>query len=189
TLGTLVAGNAGGLAGATFLALVPAATPPILPNTVVEFYNTALDNYFITANPDEVAAVDQGSAGPGWSRTGATFRAGGTTPVCRFYGSQLPGPNSHFYTIDADECQALKNLQASTPATEKRWNFESNDFLSSPRASAACPASTVPVYRAYNNGFVRGVDSNHRITADPAGIAQVTARGWIEEGVVMCAPE
>jgi hypothetical protein len=156
---------------------------------VIEFYNTALDNYFITADPIEAAAIDQGSAGPGWIRTGGTFDAGGSSPVCRFYGSISPGPNSHFYTVLPDECEALKQLQAVTPATEKRWNFESLDFVSTaPAAGPSCPAGNVAVYRAYNNGFSRGVDSNHRITADPAAIQQVVNRGWRDEGVVMCAP-
>src|SRR5438094_9976948 len=62
---------------------------------VVEFYNSTLDNYFITADPTEAAAVDAGAAGPGWSRTGFNFSSGGPTAVCRFYGSVTPGPNSH----------------------------------------------------------------------------------------------
>ncbi|MDP1854611.1 MAG: hypothetical protein Q8K74_00970 [Candidatus Nitrotoga sp.] len=60
---------------------------------VVEFYNTNLDNYFITADANEAAGIDGGSAGPGWIRTGNSFKSGGSTPVCRFYGSQVPGPN------------------------------------------------------------------------------------------------
>jgi hypothetical protein len=44
----------------------------------------------------------------------------------------------------------------------------------------------VPVYRAYNNGVARGVDSNHRITTSAAGIQEVVARGWVSEGVVLC---
>jgi YVTN family beta-propeller protein len=40
---------------------------------VVEFYNTHLDNYFLTANADEANAIDGGSAGPGWVRTGNVF--------------------------------------------------------------------------------------------------------------------
>ncbi len=187
TLGVLVAANSGGLAGATFLALIPKPVT-LPPNTVAEFHNGALDHYFITADPNEMAAIDNGGAGPGWARTGATFPAGGPTAVCRFYGSQSPGPNSHFYTIDAAECQALKDLQAATPATDKRWNFESNDFLSTPPVDRQCPAGTTPVYRAYNNGFARGIDSNHRITSDLAAIQQTIARGWSDEGVVMCAP-
>jgi len=187
TLGNLVANGSGGLNGATFLALIPAAPPPTPPDTVIEFYNAPLDHYFITGNPQEASAIDTGSGGPGWSRTGNTFRSGGATPVCRFYGSQSPGPNSHFYTIDGDECAALQALQQSTPASEKRWNFESLDFAATRPAEGACGARLVPVYRAYNDGFGHGVDSNHRITASAAGIADVVARGWKDEGIVMCA--
>jgi predicted esterase len=161
-------------------------------NQVVEFYNTDLDNYFITANADEAAAIDGGSAGAGWRRTGYSFRSGGPTAVCRFYGSTLPGPNSHFYTVDAAECQGLKDAQFSADdprrLTVKSWNFESLDFLSTPPTSGLCPSGTVPVYRAYNNGSARGVDSNHRITSSPAALQEAVARGWNNEGVVMCAP-
>ena len=156
--------------------------------SVVEFYNTNLDTYFITADPIEAAAVDGGAAGPGWLRTGASFNAGGPTPVCRFYGSLAPGPNSHFYTAVAEECAALKQLQATTPPSQKRWNFESLDFATTVPAGGVCAADARAVYRAYNNGFSRGVDSNHRITTSVAGIEQVVARGWNNEGVVMCAP-
>src|SRR5262249_41064148 len=124
--------------------------PAYVAGSVVEFYNTILDNFFITADPNEQTAVANGAAGPGWSATGNFFRAGGLSLVCRFYGSISPGPNSHFYTIDPAECQALKDLQASTPASQKRWNFESNDFASAAPAGGACPAGLVPVYRAYN---------------------------------------
>ena len=155
---------------------------------VVEFYNTNLDNYFITADASEAAAIDGGSAGPGWIRTGGSFKSGGSTPVCRFYGSQIPGPNSHFYTLAGSECDALKQLQATTPASQKRWNFESLDFISTSPTNGICPTGTVPVYRAYNNGFARGVDSNHRFSSAAAAIQDVVIRGWINEGVVMCAP-
>lgn len=105
---------------------------------VIEFYNPTLDHYFVTANSVEAAAIDSGAAGPGWTRTGNTFRAGGPTPVCRFYGSQSPGPNSHFYTALPDECAALKALQANTPPTQKRWNFESLDFQTTVPVGGAC---------------------------------------------------
>ena len=103
-------------------------------------------------------------------------------------GQDLPSPNSHFYKVAGTECDGLKQLQAVTPATQKRWNFESLDFISSPSTNGVCPTGTVPVYRAYNNGFARGVDSNHRISTTTAAIQEVVARGWIDEGVVMCAP-
>jgi serine protease len=166
-------------------AAVLAARP--VPN-VVEFYNDILDNYFITANATEALAIDFGSAGPGWARTGNTFKSGGTAQVCRFYGSVAPGPNSHFYTIDNTECTRLKQLQALATSTEKRWNFESLDFQSTPATNGGCATGKTPVYRAYNDGFMRGIDSNHRITSNAAAIQQVVGRGWISEGVVMCAP-
>ncbi|MEP7083464.1 MAG: S8 family peptidase [Betaproteobacteria bacterium] len=156
---------------------------------VVEFYNAPLDNYFITANANEAAAIDRGDAGPGWSRTGGNFKSGGSANVCRFYGSLSPGPNSHFYTVDPGECAGLRAAQALTLGTQKRWNFESLDFLSTPTVNGSCPAQLIPVYRAYNNGFARGVDSNHRITVSAAAIQEVVNRGWINEGVVMCAPK
>lgn len=160
-----------------------------ITSTVVEFYNTNLDHYFITADPSEAAAIDNGSAGPGWRRTGSTFKSGGSTAVCRFYGSQSPGPNSHFYTVDPGECDYLKQLQANTPVTQKRWNFEKLDFVSTAPTNDTCAAGLVPIYQAYNNGFARGVDSNHRITGNLGSIQDVVARGWSNEGIVMCAPQ
>ncbi len=159
------------------------------PITTIEFYNTTLDHYFITSDEDEAKSIDGGSAGAGWVRTGNNFKAGGKKSVCRFYGSQSPGPNSHFYTVDVTECSALKKLALATPTTQKRWNFEHINFLSTPAISGACLPGTLPVYRAYNNGFARGVDSNHRLTVSRAAIQEVVARGWIDEGVMMCAPE
>lgn len=154
---------------------------------IVEFYNTNLDHYFITADSGEAAAIDSGSAGPGWSRTGNTFSTNGSAAVCRFYGSQAPGPNSHFYTADSGECDYLKQLQANTPLTEKRWNYEGIAFAATMPTNGTCLSGTVPVYRAYNKGDLRGVDSNHRITANLNAIQQVVALGWENEGVVMCA--
>ena len=163
-------------------------SPVATTGTVVEYYNPDLDHYFITADPGEQAFVYSGAVGR-WQRTGVRFASGGNVPVCRFYGSVSPGPNSHFYTASADECAQLKQLQAITPATQKRWNFESLDFLTMMPMNNTCPADTTPIYRAYNNGFSKSIDSNHRITSDQATIQEVVARGWINEGIVMCAPQ
>jgi lysyl endopeptidase len=163
-------------------------SPVATTGTVVEYYNPDLDHYFIAADPGEQAFVDSGAVGR-WQRTGTTFMSGGNVPVCRFYGSMLPGPNSHFYTASAEECTQLKQLQAITSATQKRWNFESLDFLTMMPMDNTCPADTTPIYRAYNNGFSKNIDSNHRITSDQAAIQEVVTRGWINEGVVMCAAQ
>ena len=135
------------------------------------------------------SGIDNGNAGPGWQRTGHSFKAGGSTALCRFYGSQSPGPNSHFHTIDAGECAFLRQLQATSPDTQKRWNYEGREFASTPAVNGTCASGTAPVYRAYNNGFAKGIDSNHRIVASLALIQEVVGRGWSNEGVVMCAPQ
>jgi serine protease len=159
-----------------------------LNDPVVEFHNRLIDHFFITATAAEQAAIRGGAAGPGWSETGHVFSAGGASPVCRFYGSTFPGPNSHFFTIDPAECQQLKDLQASTPPTSKRWNFEGNDFLATKPTDGVCPDGTRKVYRAYNDGFAHGIDSNHRLTSSRIGYQLQVEKGWIGEGVVMCAP-
>ena len=169
---------------------VPITTPA---DTVVEYYNPDLEHYFITAGAGEQAFIDSGGVGR-WLRTGVTFKSGGSAQVCRFYGNgtknpvtgNIYGPNSHFYTADPGECDALKKQFS---ATNKSWSFESLDFRTTPSVNAACPAALVPIYRAYNNGFAKGEDSNHRITADGAAYQQLLSLGWNGEGVVMCAPK
>lgn len=164
---------------------------PVDNGGVTEFYNTNLNQFFLTANPIEAASIDHGGSGPGWVRTGGSFKPGGPTAVCRFYGNArgnpatggIFGPNSHFYTADAAECAGLK---ASQDPGAKSWFFESNDFNTTPAVNGACPAGLVPVYRAYNNGFARGIDSNHRITAKLADYQRQINLGWSGEGVVMC---
>lgn len=161
---------------------------PVASDSVVEFYLAALDQYFITANTTHIALLDS-TPEAGWSRTGEWFKQGGSTPVCRFYGSESPGPNSHFYTASPPECELLKSIQDRTPATQPRLNYEGLDFLTTPAVNGACPGNTVPVYRAYNNGDTRNIDGNHRFTTNATGIADTVARGWANEGAVMCAPQ
>ncbi len=160
---------------------------PVASNAVVEYYLASVDQYFITGSANDIALLDAHPES-GWSRTGEWFKQGGSTPVCRFYGSVSPGPNSHFYTAVQSECDLLKTLQTQIPATQPRLNFEGLDFTTTPTTNGTCPANTVPVYRAYNNGVNRNIDGNHRFSTNPAALADVVARGWLHEGVVMCAP-
>ena len=154
---------------------------------IVEFFNTQLGHYFVTAGVGEILGVDKGGAGPGWERTGLGFRAfiqetgipSGALPVCRFYGTPGRGPNSHFYTVSATECAAVKN--------DPGWTYEGVAFYVFAPANGQCAAAQQPVYRAYNNRFAQN-DSNHRYTTDSNAYAQMRAAGWSGEGVVFCAP-
>ena len=177
-------------------------------NTVVavEFYNRALQHYFISTAPAEINDLDTG-VHAGWERTGFRFLAyatqtPGTSPVCRFYRAPAFG-DSHFYSASPTEC-------ASTASQHPLdWVYESPAVFYIPlpdKASGACPANTHPVYRFFNSAT-----TNHRFTAevddrdcmisgipDPDG-ADPTCRhpgsGWIQEGygsppnqVVFCSP-
>ena len=152
---------------------------------VIEFHNATLDHYFVTADAAEAQAIDAGSAGPGWTRTGATWASGGPDRACRFAGNATVdpatgrprGPNSHFYSLDPAECGATRGDPA--------WQFESYDFSAWPASDRTCREATVPMLRLYNNGFARN-DSNHRYTADRATYDAMIGQGWIGEGVVFC---
>ncbi|HEX4943484.1 MAG TPA: hypothetical protein VFV55_03965 [Usitatibacteraceae bacterium] len=155
---------------------------------VLEFYNDPLAHYFIAAGADEIASILGGGAGPGWQLTGHAFKAyprlpadAFTTavPVCRFYGALAGGPNSHFFTADAPECDLVKRSGG--------WYYEGTGFYITPvGADGRCPSGYLQVLRAYNQGFPRN-DSNHRFTTSDSTWREMERHGWVLEGAVMCA--
>ena len=168
-----------------------ASAPTQIPVTVVEFYNAALDHYFITADSTEANALDTGIH-VGWTRTGYQFTAYSTTSmgaqvssVCRFYGLPEAGLDSHFYTGSLDECAAVFTTFAAS------WKLESGNVFRVQMpvfSTGACPAGSSPVYRLFNNRL----DANHRYTADVAVKNAMVARGYTSEGygpdgVAFCA--
>ncbi len=151
--------------------------------TAVEYYNTTLRHYFITASPGDMQIVDSGGAGAGWIRTGGQFGvyrnptdAPNLSPVCRFYA---PGPNSHFYTADPGDCAYVKTMGG--------WFYEGDAFYIERPVNGTCSPATAPVYRTYNNGFPRN-DSNHRFTVDATVYSRAASLGHAPEGIAMCAP-
>lgn len=154
---------------------------------VVEYYNVNLGHYFVTAGQGEMNAIDSGAAGPGWQRTGLGFRAyipesgvaAGALPVCRFYGTPGVGPNSHFYTVDAGECDSVKQ--------DRGWTNEGMAFFIPAPQGGNCPSGLQPVYRAYNNRYAQN-DSNHRYSTDLSRLQAMQAKGWSLENAVFCAP-
>ena len=184
----------GGASLASFDALLTQVVVEYLD--VADFPGSPGGHFFYSSDPAEQAAVDSGAAGA-FARTGRQFLTGGTAPVCRFYGSMTPGPNSHFFTVESAECEALKAAQVTPrPATIQQWNYEGVSYATTPAVVAAngarsCPTNTLPLYRAYNNAFpLSGPknpwDSNHRFTPAPADISAMVAGGWRDEGLVFC---
>jgi hypothetical protein len=154
---------------------------------VIEFYNAAMDHYFMSSLAPDIDALDSGHFA-GWIRTGHSFKAypqpaTGASPVCRFY---MPAPqDSHFYSASPAECSAVA-------AKYPTFVLEAPDVfhISLPdTATGACPSATVPVFRLYNHR----ADANHRYTTDLQIKAQMIGQGYIAEGygpsaTIMCAP-
>lgn len=157
------------------------APPPDRIDTVLEFQRAGLDEFFYTADPAEIAAIDRGDVGA-WTRTGGRFAAvtargcalsSGDTVVYRFAGR--PGVGSHFFTRDRAECAHVEH--------SAQWNFEGIPFYAAAvRADGTCAAGQAPLYRTWRPFGV----SHHRFTTDVTVVGAMTARGWLAEGVAMC---
>jgi len=164
--------------------IAAAAMPPAVD--AIEFYNASLNHYFLTAVPQEADAIDKGAVGPGWIRTGFTFRAYAADvdakealPVCRFFGTPGLGPDAHFFTADAAECGLVK--------ANPRWLYEGIAFRALVATTGSCPPGSAAVVRFYSPGLTVSA-SRHRYVRDVAEIARMRSAGWIEEGPVFCSP-
>ena len=171
--------------GLTAMAITSPAAAIEPTAQVVEYYNAALNHYFVTAFPEEAAALDAGNPVAGWVRTGVRWNAwkfagekAAAVPVCRFFGTPNVGPNSHFYTADAAECAKVRK--------NPDWTYEAIAFHIEVPQGTACMAGTEPVYRSFYPGAVVS-QSNHRFLPDLT-MHQNMASASILEGVVMCAP-
>jgi alpha-tubulin suppressor-like RCC1 family protein len=155
-----------------------------------------IGHHFLTADGAEMTSIDTGGSGPGWSRTGRGFRVWlqgssappDAVPVHRFYAR---APNSHFYTANDSEQQALR---AQNPANDPRvgWAYEGIAFYSILPIGGRCPADYFPVYRAYNNRFDTDPsrnDGNHRISPSFNDHQRsVQFLGYVDEGIAFCSP-
>jgi dienelactone hydrolase len=151
---------------------------------VTEMYHPALNHYFMTIDPAEVASILAG----GWQATGQSFKGWRqmpaaqfeASPVCRFYGGTVGGPNSHFYTAEPGECDLVRQ--------DPHWFLEGLDFNIHrvSRPDLGCPPGYLKVNRAYNNRWMVN-DSNHRFTTSDSTWREMERHGWVLEGAVMCA--
>ncbi len=162
--------------------------------TVVEYYNAALDHFFITPVAAEVSLLDTKAAPfQDWARTGFSFNsyANATAPassvaICRFFNDSFAPKSSHFYAPHGLGCEA-------TIAGFPDWKLEDDKLFNEmlPDGSGNCPGGTIPVYRLYNMGM--GGAPNHRFVTSLAERQKMINKGYVAEGngigVGMCAPQ
>src|SRR5438874_2455791 len=129
----------------------------------IEYYDSGLNHYFITAGQDEIVGLNSGRFF-GWIPTGLSIPVlspdatnAGSTPVCRFYGNPDAGLDSHFYSADPVECEQVLQRFPGIWLLESRNVFRA--YLPDP-ASGTCPTGTKPIYRLWN----QRADVNHRYT-------------------------
>ena len=169
-------------------AAVPPPTGPAIA-TAVEFYNAALDHYFITYLAAEISALDAGTTIKGWTRTGQSFDVyvaptTVTSPVCRFYIPPDKG-NSHFYGRGH---RRVRRDCGTQPDVGRRGSGILPCRVA--RGGRTCPTGL------RRRSIVFSATDRTPTTAyivDRAIRDQMTALGWLAEGdgpdlVVMCAP-
>lgn len=161
--------------------------------TVAEFYNTALDAWFISGRPDEQYLLDNTS---GFRRSGATFQAKSALAsdltaaedlVCRYYVSiASPFTSSHFYGVKATDCMTIAGNVAAGTVTG--FSNEGYDFATYRAAtSTTCPGTApMPVYRSFRSA-TNGKTPNHRYTTSAASRDNMAAQGWVNEGIAFCS--
>jgi uncharacterized protein DUF5648 len=169
----------------------PDSGPPAV--LAVEYYYADWNFYFVTASPDEIAALDGGAFGGLWKRTGQQFNVysladapASSSTVWRFFSTIFDPKSSHFYTANIDEYNAL------VAENGVGWQLEGAVFsMPLPTSDGSCPSGSIPTYRIYNNG--QGGAPNHRFTTDVDVRAAMLAAGWIPEGqgigVGFCSPQ
>ena len=153
--------------------------------TVVEYYNKAVDAYFVTGRTNEQTALD---AVADFQRTGMTFQAtavssasSSQTKICRFYISfASPYVSSHFYGRQGVDCESIRaqNLAGFT--------YEDYDFATQQPTSGACAAGTTTIYRGFR-AAANGKTSNHRYSASAATYAAAVTAGYVGENAAFCA--
>ena len=160
---------------------------------VVEFYHAGRDLYFMTQDPNEIAALERNVKG-GWTRTGFDFLAyrsgeagSGLARIARYRSRREAEADSHLFVA----ALSSEALELAIGALASRWTLEVPDLFDVFAADAdtgACPARSIPVYRLWDGRS----DANHRFTTDPAIKSQMIARGYVAEGfgpdaVIFCA--
>ena len=176
-------------------------TPPVVTTTpMIEFLHPALDYYFITSRPADIALLD---VTPPFVRTGERFLVypsalAGTQPITRFYFDQVAKSStgvvhgSHFYTLVDAERSALIGINPGNANAPKLPFSEGTDSLAYlpvvEGVGGRCAPGLTPVLRLFRGNARFPDNPNHRFTTSTAIYNSFVALGWDGEGVKFCVP-
>ena len=155
----------------------------VLPQPIVTEYEYEGDRYWLTSLGGEAVFQDNRQQPGDVHRTGQRWGAwlpgdapAGAVGSCRFWPKPETGVRTRVIVLQGPECEFLR----ANPG----WILEAeNEFQAVPPRDGMCPAGLLAVHRMPN----MKADLNFRWVVDPAVIAQMRERGWVDEGVVMCA--
>ena len=160
---------------------------------LTEYYNAALDYYFLTGRDGDKTLLD---GAPAFARSGKEIKVFAkpnlsTQPLERHYFNKVAkggSRGSHFFTALPSDQVFLASLNPTNVPLDAKPFLEGVEGYAVPKlASNLCPAGTAPIYRAFK-GEPRYVDDgNHRFSTSLAQHQDMVTRlGWTDEGVVFC---
>ena len=160
---------------------------------LTEYYNAALDYYFLTGRDADKTLLD---TVPAFARTGKEIKVFAkpnlsTQPLERHYFNKVAknaSRGSHFFTSLPSDQVLLAGLNPTNLPLDAKPFLEGVEGYAVPKlASNLCPAGTAPIYRAFKGAPRYVDDGNHRFsTSLTQHQDMVTRLGWIDEGVVFC---
>jgi hypothetical protein len=161
---------------------------------LTEYYNAALDYYFLTGRAGDKAALN--GFPTIWARTGNEIKLYAdanidTLPLERHYFDKVArggSRGSHFFTALPSDQTLLTSLNPTNAPLVAKPLLEGVEGYAIPKTAAGtCPAGTTPIYRAFKGAPRYVDDGNHRFSNTLAQHQDMVNRlGWTDDGVVFC---
>jgi hypothetical protein len=156
-------GDVNAVSAMVTLAHAPAGAPVVNSVPVVEYaYSSGADSLprYLAASAPVVRTLDA-YEGASVVRTGQVWRAfktpdaaPGASPVCQFFGrASATSGYTHFFTANAQECAALRDVWANAATSGVGLVYEGTAFYAvAPDGQGTCPSAfPIPIVRYFHS--------------------------------------
>ncbi len=175
------------LALASLSALLAPIVQALEPTAqAVEFYNATLNHYFVTAFPEEAAALDKGVPVAGWTRTGVAWnvwkdaaRRHDRSARCAASSARRTRDRTRTSTPRMRPSARRSGRTRTGPTRRSPSTSKCRRAAPAPRAASPSIAASIPAPKVS--------ESNHRFLPDLTMHQKMAASSTLE-GVVMCSP-